>query len=194
MTQPPSGPPDYGQPPYGQDQPGQPPPNLQKPDPQAGQQPYGQQPIGQQQYGPQHAQQPYGQQQYGQPQYGQQQYGQQQYGQQQYAQQPYGQQYGQPPYGQPYGQSIAKPTGWFIVNWLFFWPLAIYSLVSHWSNIDRDAYMGNMAGAKAHADSVRKLGIIALCIGIAWIALVVILEVAVWSNVNNICGRFNENC
>jgi hypothetical protein len=185
MTQPPSGSSNYGQSPYGQGESNQP-LNMQKPDqPQNEQQPYGQQQYGQQQYG----QQPYGQQQYGQQPYGQQQYGQQQYGQ------PYGQPYGyaQPAYGQ-YGQPVAKPTGWFIVNWLFFWPLAIYSLVSHWNNIDRDAYMGNIEGARAHAASVRRLGIIALCIGIAWIALVVILEIAVWSNVNNICGGFNDNC
>jgi hypothetical protein len=35
---------------------------------------------------------------------------------------------------------VQKPTGWFIVNWLFFWPTAIYSLVTHWNNIDRDLY------------------------------------------------------
>jgi hypothetical protein len=189
MTQPPSGSSNYGQSPYGQGESGQPlnmqkadqPPNGQN---QQGQQPYGQQPYGQQPYG----QQPYGQQPYGQ------QYGQQPYGQQ-YGQQPYGQPYGyeQPAYGR-YGQPVPKPTGWFIVNWLFFWPLAIYSLVAHWNNIDRDAYMGNIDGARAHAASVRKLGIIALCIGIAWIALVVILDVAIWSNVNNICGGFNDNC
>lgn len=172
MTQPP----DYGQPSYGPDDSGQP-PNLRKPDPQSDPR------FGQQYQQPPGA--PYGQPPYGQPPYGQQSYGQPPY------QQPYG--YGQP-YGQYYGQPVAKPTGWFIVNWLFFWPLAIYSLVSHWNNIDRDVFMGNIVGARAHADSVRKLGIISLCIGIAWIVLVIILEVVVWSKINHLCGRFNQNC
>lgn len=129
------------------------------------QQPYGQQPYGQQPGQP-YGQQPYGQQpgqQPGQP------YGQQQYGQQQYGQQPYGQ-YPQQPYGQgypqPYGAAgaVQKPTGWFVVNWLFFWPLAIYSLVSAWQNIDPALFRGDIAGAQYQADRVRKFGIIALCV------------------------------
>jgi hypothetical protein len=127
----------------------------------------------------------YDQGQYGQPQYGQPAYGQPQYppppagsypaGQPMYPQQP---SYGQPP-GQfgsaPYGQQfypparVAKPTGWFVVNWLFFWPSAIYSLVSHWNKIDPAAYSGDLAGAQLHAAKVKKLGIIALCIGLALI-------------------------
>jgi hypothetical protein len=116
------------------------------------------------------------------PQYGQQEYGQQQqYGQQQYVQQP---QYGQQPppgfgypqgYGTPAPYPVDKPTGWFVVNWLFFWPTAIYSLVSHWNNIDRDLYQGNIAGARMHAAAVRKHGIIALCLSIAFTVLWVVL-------------------
>lgn len=159
--------PNDGQAPYGQGQPGQP-PDRQKSVPQPD-------PRWEQHHPPPGS--PYGQPPHGQPSYGQ---------------QPYVQPYGQP-YGQYYGP-VTKPTGWFIVNWLFFWPLAIYSLVSHWNNIDRDVFMGNIVGARAHADSVRKLGIIALCIGVAWIMLVLVLEVVVWSHINDVCGRFNENC
>jgi hypothetical protein len=185
------------------------PPNLSKQpqDPPAGQQQYGQPhgaypPPGYQ--GSQYGQQPYGQQQYGQPQqpqyqqpqyqqpYGQQQY-QQPYGQQQY-QQPYGQQQYQQPYGypQPYGYAppVQKPIGWFIVNWLFFWPSAIWSLVKHWNEIDRAAYTGDVPAAQRHAEAVKRLGIWALCIGIAWIVLAIVLDVAVWTSVNDCSNGF----
>jgi hypothetical protein len=154
------------------------------PDPQ---QQYGQQPNPQQPY----AQQPpaYG---YPPPQYGQQQYGQQQYGQQPYGQQPYGYP-PQPGYG-GYAQPVAKPTGWFIVNWLFFWPSAIYSLTKHWSNIDRAAYAGDTAGSQRHAAAVKRLGQWALAIGIAWIVLVIILDVAVFASVSNDCGPYSSTC
>lgn len=152
---------------------------------QSGQPPFGQQPAGQP---PSFEKQPsYGQQPpaYGQPAYGQQPpaYG-----------QPAG--YGQPPtYGQQpyagYGQygpgTISKPTGWFVVNWLFFWPLAIYSLTSAWSNIDRALFAGDMAGAQYQADRVKKFGIIALCIGIGWIALVIILGIVVGASTASDC-------
>jgi hypothetical protein len=151
-----------------------------------------------QQYGPQgeppYSQQQYGQQQYSQPQYSQPQYGQPQYGQQPYGQQPYPYppQYGYPP---PYGYPgypgyppIPKPTGWFIVNWLFFWPSAIYSLVSHWNNIDRALYAGDLAGAQRHADSVKRLGIWALVIGIAWIVVLIAVEIAVFSTATSCSG------
>ena len=147
--------------------------------PQPGQQPYGQQPQ-QQSYGqpPQYAQQPYGQP----PQYAQQPYGQQGYGQPPFGQQGYGQPpFGQPGYGNPgyggYGAAVSKPTGWFVVNWLFFWPLAIYSLVSAWGTIDAALYAGDVAGAQYQANRVKKFGIIALCIGAAWIALWFILVI-----------------
>lgn len=144
---------------------------VSTPYPPPNQAPYGQQP--QEGYG----QQPYGQS--PQPQYGQQPYNQPGYGQQQYGQQPYGQQY--PPGGYA-GGAVRKPTGWFVVNWLFFWPLAIYSLVSAWGNIDRALFAGDVQGAQYHANRVKKFGIIALCIGIAWIVLWIVLVAVVASN------------
>ena len=180
-----------GQQPYGQEQygsygqqPGQsayPPPgyNAQYSQQQYGQQPYDQQAYGQQaygqQYGQSYGQQPYGQQAYGQP------YGQQPYGTPQYPPPGY------PPYGYP--PPVAKPVGWFVVNWLFFWPTAIYSLVAHWSNIDRAAYAGDLASAQQHAASVRRLGIWALCIGIGIFVLMIVLEAAVWTSVSNDCSN-----
>jgi hypothetical protein len=152
------------------------------------QQPYGaQQPYQQQNPPPPgYGQQPYGQPGYGQPGYGQPGYGQPGYGQPGYGQ-PGGQPYGQPGYGQPYsyGPPVAKPTGWFIVNWLFFWPTAIYSLVTHWNNIDRDLYAGNIAGAQAHAAAAKKHGIAALCIGLGLAVLMIILEIVVFSVASN---------
>lgn len=80
--------------------------------------------------------------------------------QQGYAQQGYpmpGQYAPQAGYGQPSGvQPFSKPTGWLIVNWLFFWPLAIYSLTSAWGNIDRALFAGDMAGAQYQSDRVKK--------------------------------------
>jgi hypothetical protein len=151
----------------------------------------------------QNPQQPqYGQPQ--QPQYGQPQYGQQPYGQPQYGQQPYGQpQYGQPYPPQPYGgyppYAVQKPTGWFIVNWLFFWPTAIYSLVAHWNNIDKDLYYGNLDGARKHADGVRRQGIIALCISLGLIVLWLILAVTILASVGHCVSTstsnsFSANC
>ncbi|MEO8750202.1 MAG: CD225/dispanin family protein, partial [Allobranchiibius sp.] len=156
------------------------------------QQQYGQQPP-QQPYG-QQPQQPYGQQ----PQqpYGQQppaQYPQQPYGQQQpYPQQPYGQQpYGAP--GYPAAAAFPKPTGWFIVNWLFLWPLAIYSLVSAWQNIDRALFAGDFRGAQYHADRVKRFGIIALCVGIGLTVLYVIFFAVVFSNASD-CLNNSTTC
>jgi hypothetical protein len=150
---------------------------------QPGAQPSGYQQPGYPQPG---AQQPgYGQ--YQAPQYGPPQCGPPpQYGQPQYPP------YGPPPYGY-HLPPISKPTGWFIVNWLFFWPTAIYSTVSHWSNIDRCAYAGDQAGAQRHAKAVKRLGIWALCIGIGIWVLIVIIEIAVWSAVGD-CGPFRANC
>jgi hypothetical protein len=138
-----------------------------------GQQPYGQQPYGQ----------PYGQQPYGQQPYGQQPYGQQPYGQQPYGQQPYGQQPGYPPqypppgWGtSPYAMPVERHVGWFIVTWLFFWPLAVYSLVSAYRGIDRAVALGDVAGARYHAERVKKFGIVALAIGIGLMVLFVLLD------------------
>jgi hypothetical protein len=82
---------------------------------------------------------------------------------------------------------VEKPTGWFIVNWLFFWPTAIYSLVKHWNYIDRDLYYGNVAGAQVHAAAVRKHGIIAIVINVAFILLWVILAVTLFATVAHSC-------
>ncbi len=161
------------------------PPNFEKQQSGQPQQPYGQQPG----YG--QPQQPYGQQPgYGQP---QQPYGQQPgYGQPQpYGQQPYGQYPQQQGYGGQYLNSVQKPTGWFVVNWLFFWPLAIYSLTSAWSNIDRALFAGDTAGAQYHANRVKKFGIIALCIGAGWILLWIILAVAVASSAPDYCSGYS---
>jgi interferon-induced transmembrane protein len=145
-----------------------------------------------------YGQPPYGQpgQAYGQPRYGQPPYGQPPYGQPPYGQQPYGQQpYGYPQPGYPgYGPQVAKPTGWFVVNWLFFWPTAIYSLVKHWSEVDRAAYAGDLAGAQAHATAIKRLGIWALCIGIAVWVLVIILDVAIFASVSHDCGPYRGTC
>lgn len=161
--------------------------------PPQGQQPYGQPAQGQQlgagqSYPPPPSfekQQPYG---------GQQPYGsQQQPGQGGYGQGGYGQAgYGAPPnpYGNQYLNSVQKPTGWFIVNWLFLWPLAIYSLTSAWQNIDRALFAGDVRGAQFQADRVKKFGIIALCVGIGWITLWIIIAVAVGSSVNNCYGSY----
>jgi hypothetical protein len=64
--------------------------------------------------------------------------------------------------------------------------------VTHWSNIDRAAFAGDLAASQRHAASVRRLGIWALCIGIIVWVLVVILEVAVWSSVD--CGPYSSTC
>ncbi|MCW2594389.1 MAG: Interferon-induced transrane protein [Jatrophihabitans sp.] len=147
------------QPPPGDNQPWQQYPPTQQYGPPAGSPPpygYPQQPAGQ-------APQGYPQQQPGYPQH----------------QPGYG-----PPPGNPYGpqyysaQQFPKPTGWFVVNWLFFWPLAIYSLISAWGNIDRALFAGDMAGAQFQADRVKKFGIIALCIGIGWIVLWIVIAAA----------------
>ncbi|WP_375503975.1 CD225/dispanin family protein [uncultured Jatrophihabitans sp.] len=113
-----------------------------------------------------------------------------------YGQPPYAQ-YGQPPYGQygqaPYGfAAVQKPTGWFVVNWLFFWPLAIYSLTSAWGNIDRALFVGDINGAQYQANRVKKFGIIALCIGIGWIALWLVIVVAVGASTSaSYCHGYN---
>jgi Interferon-induced transmembrane protein len=116
------------------------------------------------------------------------------YGQAPYGQAPYGQApYGQAPYGAaPYGSSVQKPTGWFVVNWLFFWPLAIYSLTSAWGNIDRALFAGDIQGAQYQANRVKKFGIIALCIGIASFVLWLILVIAVIGTAaSSSCSGYN---
>jgi hypothetical protein len=88
--------------------------------------------------------------------------------------------YALPMHGRPvWSPRIRKPTGWFIVNWLFFWPTAIYSLVAHWNNIDPAAYAGDIGRAQFHTAKVRKLGIIALCIFGGIVVLYLIMAVVI---------------
>lgn len=63
--------------------------------------------------------------------------------------------------------TIKKPMGWLIVNWLCFWPTAVYSLSSHWTRIDPAVQAGDLKVAQLHARVVRDLGIIALCCVVA---------------------------
>ncbi|HEU5008176.1 MAG TPA: CD225/dispanin family protein [Jatrophihabitantaceae bacterium] len=86
--------------------------------------------------------------------------------------------YGQypPPYGRP---QIDRHVGWFVVSWLFLWPRALYSLLSAFLNIDRALAVGDIAGAQYQAERVRKHGIIALTVGVAWLVIVFALFVAV---------------
>lgn len=81
--------------------------------------------------------------------------------------------------------AVNKHVGWFVVNWLFFWPLAIYSLVAHFLKIDQSLMMGDQVGAEAHAASVKKLGIIALIIGCVFFAIGIAFDAFVLSSVNN---------
>jgi hypothetical protein len=125
---------------------------------------------------------------YGQQPYGQQPYGQQPYGQQPYGQQPYGQQPGYPPPGwgsSPYAMPVERHVGWFIVTWLFFWPLAVYSLVSAYQGIDRALARGDVAGARYHGERVKKFGIVALAIGIGLTVLFLLLDFLLLANT---CG------
>jgi hypothetical protein len=89
--------------------------------------------------------------------------------------------------------TVEKPTGWFIVNWLLFWPTAIYSLVSHWNKIDPAAYSGDIAGAQFHAAKVKKHGIIALWIfgGTVFVEVIffVVLISAIPAILNGVPGR-----
>jgi hypothetical protein len=127
----------------------------------------------------------------------------QQYPSQQYPGQQYpGQGYPPPGYGPPpgypaYGAQQAyaamvnfpKPTGWFIVTWIFLWPLAIYSLVSAWSNIDRALLVGDYAGAQYQAGRVRKFGIISLCVSIGIYVLMFVLFFVVFATATSTSVR-----
>ena len=168
-------------------------PDGETPPPGYAENPYGQAPYGQAPP-PGYGQAPppgYG---YPQAPYGQAPYGQAPYGQMPYGPAPYGQMpYGQAPYGAaPYGAAVEKPIGWFIVNWLFFWPLAIYSLTSAWGNIDRALFVGDINGARYQADRVKKFGIIALCVGLGLSVLWFIVVVAIFSTAGSYsCSGYN---
>jgi hypothetical protein len=138
----------------------------------AQQSPHGDQQPASGQYGqPPYSRPPYGQ--YGPPGYGPPPYGPPPYG-------PYGPS-GQPPYGSPYPPPYGQPTGapppahlgWAITAVIFFWPLAIAAFINY-GRIESLWYRGDWAGAQRASASVKRYGVIALCIGIAlgvlWIA------------------------
>ncbi|WP_375477198.1 hypothetical protein [uncultured Jatrophihabitans sp.] len=86
--------------------------------------------------------------------------------------------YSPPPYanpGQPGWAPLPKPTGWLVVSWLFLWPLGLYSLLSAWQNIDPAYFAGDLPRAQYQAGRVRKHGIIALCVGLGWIVLFIVV-------------------
>jgi len=83
---------------------------------------------------------------------------------------PYPPPYFAPPSGWPFPQ-FNKHLGWFIVNWLFFWPTAIYSTVAHFQKIDWALAIGDLASAREHAAAVRKHGIIALVLNLGLSAI-----------------------
>ena len=116
---------------------------------------------------------------HGQPHYGPQQYGQQQYGAPYGQQPPYGGYQQQPPYGYPppgysqYGPAGSPPPGhlgWAITAVIFFWPLAIAAFINY-ARVEGRWYRGDAVGAQQASDSVKRYGIIALCIGLALIVL-----------------------
>jgi hypothetical protein len=113
----------------------------------------------------------------------------------QYAYGPYPPPYGPPGYGWP--PQVDKHTGWFVVNWVFFWPLALYSLLSAYLNIDKALYAGDIAGAQHQAARVRKFGIIALCIGIAWMVVAIaapVLFMVTGSTAVHCVGPYGTSC
>lgn len=94
-----------------------------------------------------------------------------------------------PPAYYPYAPAaVTKPTGWFVVNWLFFWPLALYSLLSAWNKIDPAARIGDIAGAQRQVHRVRTFGIIGLCVGCTSFVLSVILLAVVATVVTTVEG------
>jgi hypothetical protein len=132
----------------------------------------------------------------------------QQYPPQAYQQQypPPGYQQGYPPPGypaagyQPYGYAgYAGPgygpppghLGWAITAIILFWPLAIPAFINY-SRVESCFYRGDLAGAQRASDQVRKFGIIALVVGIAFVVLWLVFAVVVISNVD--CSGFDQTC
>jgi len=93
---------------------------------------------------------------------------------------------GYPPSGYPagYGQPAgAKPTGnlgWAIAAVVFFWPLAIAAFISY-GKVDELWYRGDWAGAQQASESVKRYGIIALCIGLGFLVLFIGLFATVFT-------------
>jgi hypothetical protein len=85
--------------------------------------------------------------------------------------------YGSPPgYGPPPGH-----VGWAVVALLFFWPLAIPAFISY-SKIDSTFYRGDVAGAQRASQDVKRYGVIALVVGIAFVVVFIVFSVAVFSS------------
>ena len=77
-----------------------------------------------------------------------------------------------PPYPRPY---IDKNVGWFVANWIFLWPSALYSLLAHFVKIDEAVNYGDLAGAYAHAAAVKTIAKISvIVVGGAYAALFVL--------------------
>ncbi|WP_370054778.1 hypothetical protein [Leifsonia sp. EB41] len=76
------------------------------------------------------------------------------------------------------------------MNWLFFWPLALYSLLSAWNRIDPAVRVGEIAEAQRQVRRVRTFGIIGLCVGCASFVLSVVLLPMVASVVATVDGSF----
>jgi hypothetical protein len=94
-----------------------------------------------------------------------------------------------PPGYLPYAPiAVRKPTGWFVVNWLFFWPLALYSLLAAWNKIDPAVRIGAFADAQRQVQRVRTFGIIGLSVGCAAFVLSVALLPVVASIVATVDG------
>jgi hypothetical protein len=87
---------------------------------------------------------------------------------------------GYPQPGYPSAPGYGPPPGnlaWAIVAVLFFWPLAIAAFINY-GKVDSLWYRGDWAGAQRASAAVKRYGIIALCIGLAWIAIVIAVVVA----------------
>jgi hypothetical protein len=95
--------------------------------------------------------------------------------------------YGPPGYGPPPGNGPPPGhLGWAIVAVLLFWPLAIPAFINY-GKVESCFYRGDVAGAIRASASVKKFGVIAMCIGIAFVVLWIILFVAVFATVHTHC-------
>jgi hypothetical protein len=102
-----------------------------------------------------------------------------------YPQAGFQQPYGYMPMAQPAGNPPPDHLAWAIVAILFFWPLAIAAFIQR-NKIQPAWMMGDVATATKASNDTKKYGIIALCIGLVWIALVIILSVTAAATV----GRY----
>jgi hypothetical protein len=98
--------------------------------------------------------------------------------------QPYGY---MPMAAQPMGNPPPDHLGWAIVAILFFWPLAIAAFIQR-NKIQPAWMMGDVATAQKASNDTKKYGIISLCIGLVWIAIVIIAVVTTAAAVVNTYG------